>query len=232
MTADPSSPDGGPPTTASAAILLVDDTAAKRLSLRAVLTSLGHEIVEADSGQAALRCLLQRQFAVILLDVRMPLMNGFETAAFIRQRRESEFTPIIFVTAYELPDDDRANPLVAGAVDFITMPVNPEELRAKVSVFVNLFIESQAVESKFQSAHAEVDNWRVLLDNIPIGIFRTDDELRVLYTNADWSALTGLCAGAAYGRTPQDLLGVAAFVPRGPGDDDVDQEVRITSPDA
>ncbi len=96
-------------------------------------------IVEADSGVAALRCVTAQDFAVILLDVRMPIMDGIETAALIRRRRQSEMTPIIFITAHagdEAMDIDR---YAAGAVDFIFAPVVPEELRAKVSVFANLF---------------------------------------------------------------------------------------------
>ena len=82
------------------AVLIVDDDPTKRLALKAVLAPLGYSLVEADSGRAALRCLLAQDFAVILLDVLMPGMNGFETAALIRQRRQSEMTPIIFVTAH------------------------------------------------------------------------------------------------------------------------------------
>ena len=81
-------------------ILIVDDNAAKRLALKAVLQPLGHTIVEAESGLAALRCVMAQDFAVILLDVRMPIMDGFETAALIRKRQQSELTPIIFITAY------------------------------------------------------------------------------------------------------------------------------------
>jgi CheY-like chemotaxis protein len=84
----------------SVPILVVDDNAAKRLALISVLLSLGCRIVEADSGVAALRCVMAQAFAVILLDVRMPDMDGFETAALIRQRRQSEMTPIIFITAF------------------------------------------------------------------------------------------------------------------------------------
>src|SRR5215472_10428542 len=116
-------------------ILVVDDVPEKRLAVEVVLQELGQQIVSVDSGPEALRKLLNEDFAVILLDVNMPEMDGFETAALIRQRKRSEHTPIIFLTAF--PDDTYAvRGYSLGAVDFILTPVVPEILRAKVSVFV------------------------------------------------------------------------------------------------
>ena len=89
---------------ASVPILVVDDDAGKRLALKAILAPLGHHVVEAGSGADGLRCLIARDFAVILLDVRMPIMDGFETAALIRLRKQSELTPIVFITAHT-PDE-------------------------------------------------------------------------------------------------------------------------------
>ena len=124
-------------------VLVVDDNPKKRLALRSVLLPLGYEIVEADSGVAALRCVLEQDFAVILLDVRMPIMDGFETAALIRQRQQSEMTPIIFITAHGSDEIAQTDRYSEGAVDFIFAPINPAELRAKVSVFANLFIRAE-----------------------------------------------------------------------------------------
>jgi CheY-like chemotaxis protein len=124
-------------------ILLVDDNLAKRLALRAVLTPLGHDVVEVDSGLAALRAIVKQDFAVILLDVRMPIMDGFETAALIRKRQQSEMTPIIFITAHGADEVVTTARYVEGAVDFIFAPVVPHELRAKVTVFVNLFRKAE-----------------------------------------------------------------------------------------
>jgi CheY-like chemotaxis protein len=104
-------------------ILVVDDSPAKRLALTAVLAPLGYDIVEADSGIAALRSIMARDFAVILLDVKMPMMNGIETAALIRRRRQSEVTPIIFVTAHEIDQIVSNDGYAEGAVDFIFAPV-------------------------------------------------------------------------------------------------------------
>lgn len=125
-------------------ILLVDDRAEQRLSLVAVLSELGQNIVEAASGREALRALLHQQFAVILLDVNMPGLDGFETAALIRQRQRSEHTPIIFITAYS--DDAHAlRGYSLGAVDYILAPVEPQVLRTKVAVFVDLFKKNEEV---------------------------------------------------------------------------------------
>jgi signal transduction histidine kinase len=125
-------------------ILLVDDRADKLLALEAVLSEMPLEIVRATSGRDALRCLLQREFAVILLDVNMPGMDGFETAQLIRQRRSSEHTPIIFVTAYQ-DEVFMSRGYSLGAVDYILQPVVPEILRSKVSVFVDLYRKNKQV---------------------------------------------------------------------------------------
>lgn len=124
---------------AVASILVVDDNRAKRLALRAILEPLGEDVVESASGGDALRHLLQEDVAVILLDVRMPAMDGFETAEFIRSRQQSELTPIIFVTAFDQAETDIGRGYDLGAVDFVFAPVVPDILRAKVSVFVELF---------------------------------------------------------------------------------------------
>jgi CheY-like chemotaxis protein len=135
----PAPTGAGPPRAGrSPTILLVDDNAAKRFALLAALTPLGYPIVEVDSGFAALRCLGTQEFAVILLDVRMPIMDGFETADLIRRRRQSELTPIIFITAHAEGDILNPDLYVAGAVDFIFTPVAPGELRAKVSHFIQI----------------------------------------------------------------------------------------------
>ena len=122
-----------------ASILLVDDDSNKLVALRSVLDPLDENIVEAHSGTDALRQLLREDFAVILLDVRMPIMNGFETAEMIRQRPASELTPIIFVTALDQAQTDMGRGYELGAVDFVFAPIVPAILRAKVQVFVELF---------------------------------------------------------------------------------------------
>jgi signal transduction histidine kinase len=132
------------PTDDGLAILIVDDRADKLLALSAVLEDICPNIITADSGRKALLRLLEREFAVILLDVNMPVMDGFETAALIRQRKYSEHTPIIFVTAFS---DDMlvARGYSLGAVDYIMAPIVPEVLRTKVSVFLELHRKTREV---------------------------------------------------------------------------------------
>jgi two-component system, sensor histidine kinase and response regulator len=126
-----------------AGILVVDDDATKRFALRTILAPLDEEIVEASSGADALRQMLRNEFAVVLLDVRMPIMDGFETAQLIRQRPRSELTPIIFVTALDQAETDMGRGYNLGAVDFVFAPVVPAIMRAKVSVFVELYRAQQ-----------------------------------------------------------------------------------------
>jgi len=124
-------------------ILIVDDDSTKRFALKTILAPLGEEIVEASSGADALRQLLRQEFAVLLLDVRMPMMDGFETAQLIRQRPRSELTPIIFVTALDQAETDMGRGYDLGAVDFVFAPMVPAILRAKVAVFVELYRAQQ-----------------------------------------------------------------------------------------
>lgn len=131
-------------------ILLVDDNDEKLIALDAVLEELQQNVVKVRSGREALRCLLSQEFAVILLDVNMPGLNGFETAELIRQRKATENTPIIFITAYG--DEvfvERGYSL--GAVDYILTPVVPEVLRSKVSVFVELHRQTEQIRRQAAS---------------------------------------------------------------------------------
>ena len=126
-----------------ASVLIVDDDATKRFALRTILAPLDENIVEASSGADALRQLLRNEFAVVLLDVRMPIMDGFETAQLIRQRPRSELTPIIFVTALDQAETDMGRGYNLGAVDFVFAPVVPAIMRAKVTVFIELYRAQQ-----------------------------------------------------------------------------------------
>jgi signal transduction histidine kinase/DNA-binding response OmpR family regulator len=126
-------------------ILVVDDVPDKLIALEAILDDLGHNIVSVPSGREALRRLLHQDFALILLDVNMPEMDGFETAALIRQRPRSEHTPIIFVTGFS-DETHVSRGYSLGAVDYILTPVVPEVLRAKVAVFADLFKKTELVK--------------------------------------------------------------------------------------
>src|SRR5438045_944340 len=125
-------------------ILIVDDKPEKLLSLEAVLEELHQNVVRAYSGREALRALLNDDFAVILLDVNMPGMDGFETASLIRQRKSTEQIPIIFVTAFG-DENHSSRGYSLGAVDYIQTPVMPEVLKTKVAVFVELYRKTEQV---------------------------------------------------------------------------------------
>jgi signal transduction histidine kinase len=124
-------------------ILMVDDQPAKLLSYEAILSELGENLIRANSGKEALEHLLKIDIAVMLLDVSMPELNGFELAKIIRQHPRFERIAIIFVSAAHLTDADRLEGYRRGAVDYISVPVIPEILRAKVGVFVELHRRSE-----------------------------------------------------------------------------------------
>src|SRR4051812_5864510 len=134
------------PAETKVSILIVDDRADKMLAYETILSELNENIVCARSGKEALRCLLKQDFAVILLDVNMPIMDGFETAALIRQRPRSETTPIIFISAVNDTETHVSRGYSIGAVDYILTPVVPEILRAKIAVFVDLFKKTEQVK--------------------------------------------------------------------------------------
>ncbi|MEU8804098.1 response regulator [Spirillospora sp. NPDC048819] len=121
-----------------AKILLVDDREENLIALEAILSSLDQDLVRARSGEDALKALLTDEYAVILLDVVMPGMDGFETARDIKRRKKTRDLPIIFLTAVNSDPDYAFRGYAAGAVDFISKPFDPWVLRAKVSVFVEL----------------------------------------------------------------------------------------------
>ena len=134
------------PTPERASILVVDDRPDKLLALGSVLEELGQDVVTAVSGEEALKQVLAQDFAVILLDVNMPGLDGLETARLIRGRRKSAHTPIIFITADFQDDAHLKRGYSLGAVDYIGSPVVPEILRAKVRVFVDLFLLARQAE--------------------------------------------------------------------------------------
>ena len=126
-----------------AKILLVDDRPENLLALEAILGSLNQELVRADSGEAALKRLLTDEYAVILLDVQMPGLDGFETATHIKRREKTKNVPIIFLTAISNEPHHAFRGYAAGAVDYLAKPFDPWVLRAKVSVFIELHEKSR-----------------------------------------------------------------------------------------
>jgi signal transduction histidine kinase len=128
-------------------ILLVDDQPARLLTYRAILEPLGHNLVAVGSGLEALEALMKQEFAVVLLDVKMPGMDGFETAALIHDHPRFETTPIIFVTGVHVTEFDRLKGYKAGAIDYVYIPVVPEILRSKVAVLIELDRQRRALQA-------------------------------------------------------------------------------------
>ena len=162
-------------------ILIVDDRPANLLTLESVLEDLGQEIVKATSGREALRYVLRDDYAVILLDVKMPEMDGFETAALIRERDRSRHTPIVFLTAHK-DEEHLFRGYYAGAVDFLYKPINPEVLRSKVSVFVDLSLKTEMLRQQAQVLRARNEELEKQMEQ------RREAELRVLALNTELEA--------------------------------------------
>ncbi|MCU1672433.1 MAG: osaB [Frankiales bacterium] len=118
---------------------MVDDRPENLLALEAILSGLGHQLVKAHSGEEALKRLLVEDYALILLDVQMPGMDGFETAAHVKQRERTRHIPIVFLTAIDGEAHQAFRGYAAGAVDYLSKPFDPWVLRAKVGVFIELF---------------------------------------------------------------------------------------------
>src|SRR5207253_2793626 len=148
-------------------ILLVDDRPENLVALESVLECLGQNMVRAASGREALRRLLEDEFAVILMDVQMPEMDGFETASLIRSREKTQLTPIIFITAINKSDMHVSRGYSVGAVDYVFKPYDPEVLRAKVGAFIELARKRQELQAEVaqrMAAEAQLDAANALLE--------------------------------------------------------------------
>jgi PAS domain S-box-containing protein len=174
-----------------AKILIVDDRPDKLLAMESVLEGLGTDVIRANSGQEALRLLLRFDFALILLDVSMPEMDGFETASLIRQRKRSEHTPIIFVTSINTTETHVTRGYSLGAVDYIFSPIQQEVLRAKASVFIDLFRKNLQVKKQSELLRIEAERradslenrLQTLLNNLGVGVFRISSAGELLEAN-------------------------------------------------
>ena len=139
-------------------ILMVDDHPAKLLSYEAILEELDENLIKANSGREAMEILLKNDVAVVLMDVSMPELDGFELADIIRQHPRFEKTAIIFISAVRLTDIDRLKGYQRGAVDYISVPIVPELLRAKVSVFAELHRKKRDLEMLAASARVRASS--------------------------------------------------------------------------
>ena len=194
------SPENGSALSPRAKVLLVDDHPGKLLALASVFDGLGIELVMAHSGKEALRLLLVDEFAVILLDIMMPIMDGFETATLIHQRKKSQHTPIIFITAMDATEAHIARGYALGVVDYIFAPVAPDVLRAKVSVFIDLFTSkskaTQQANELFQVVEQRADHLESrlesLLNRLNVGVFRTTIDGNLITANPAYFKLYGM----------------------------------------
>ncbi|MEO8184491.1 MAG: response regulator, partial [Deltaproteobacteria bacterium] len=141
-------------------ILVVDDKPENLTAVRAALEELDYRLVEAQSGRDALRRLLQQDFALILMDVQMPTLSGFETARLIRSRERSKHVPIIFITAFGPDETEVLEAYQLGAVDFLMKPIQPQVLRAKASVFVELERRTEQVRRQSEQIRLHVEQER------------------------------------------------------------------------
>jgi PAS domain S-box-containing protein len=188
----------------TARILVVDDHAPNLLTLEATLGDLG-EVVKAHSGEEALLHLLREDFALILLDVQMPGLDGFETARLIKERERSRFIPIIFLTARSRDASHVFRGYAQGAVDYVLKPFSPEILRSKVSVFVELFLKEEQLkrqEALLRQREREAleresaYRYRLLGDAMPLCVFAASPDGQLRYGNRAWTELSGLPADA------------------------------------
>jgi CheY-like chemotaxis protein len=143
--------------------LLVDDRRDNLLALEAILQGLPVQPVAVESGEAALKQLLVEDFAVILLDAQMPNMDGFETASHIKRRERTRHVPILFLTAADRDAQLALRGYAVGAVDYLTKPFDPWVLRAKVSIFVELWMKSQQLREQAEAVRERDTQFRSLV---------------------------------------------------------------------
>ncbi|MFI6759201.1 two-component system response regulator [Micromonospora sp. NPDC050417] len=157
--------------------LLVDDRRENLLALEAILQGLPVHSVAVESGEAALKQLLVDDFAVILLDAQMPDMDGFETASHIKRRERTRHVPIIFLTAADRDAQLALRGYAVGAVDYLTKPFDPWVLRAKVSVFVDLWTKNRQLVAQSEVVRERNAQWRNLTDAVDEAtrLLRSDD---------------------------------------------------------
>ena len=178
-------------------ILMVDDQAGKLLSYEAILSELGENLIKARSAREAMEQLLRNDIAVVLMDVSMPEINGFELADMMHRHPRFQKTAIIFISAVHLSDPDRIKGYQSGAVDYISVPIVPELLRAKVSVFTELHRKTrqleqlnreleQRVEERTEQLRQSEEQFRTLANSIPQLAWMADAQGSIFWYNQRW----------------------------------------------
>jgi PAS domain S-box-containing protein len=203
MSTDADSSRRGAGGAAQPAILVVDDNSANLVAFQATLEPLAHPVVTAASGEEALRHLLQGDFALILLDVQMPGMNGFELADLIKSHVRLANVPIIFVTAISRDTTHVFNGYRHGAVDYLLKPFEPEMLRAKVKVFIELYRTQHTIRAQAQLLHehevrelerCNEERFRDLTESMPLPVWGVEANGNVHVCNRAWTEYSGLTA--------------------------------------
>ena len=196
----------------SASILLVDDYPANLAALEAILEPLGHRLVKATSGRQAIELLAREEVAVVLMDVRMPGLDGFKTAELMRSRWRAKSTPVIFLTAADTEAAAILDGYARGAADFLVRPFEPEILRCKVAVFVDVYLKEQTIRQQAAALRQQEREalerksdlrFRKLMDAMPLCVVVTDTQGRPVYWNESALAYTGV---ALDGATSRDTL--------------------------
>ena len=214
-----------PPTTVSdkVKLLLVDDDRDNLLALQAVLEPLNEELLLAESGMDALRLCLEHDFAAILLDVRMPEMDGFETAEMIRSRKRSRQTPILFLTGYR-SDEQLFRGYDLGAVDFLFKPIVPEVLQSKVAVFVELSRSEQLLRRQAEALARTEQRFRAVLEAAPDAMVITGEDGSIRLANSRTDSLFG------YPREQLIELNIRALIPEWQPPDAPSADLETSTP--
>jgi CheY-like chemotaxis protein len=166
------------PSPQRAKILIVDDTESNRLAFQSTLEGPNHEIIQASDGLEALEFIIDNDFAVILLDIRMPRMGGLETAQNIRARKRSRYTPIIFLSAYEsTPIEVSKGFVIGGVIDYLFSPVDPDMLRNKVAFLTEFYLrnldanrELKELREQFQAQEAKIRELQRMVAGVSAGV--------------------------------------------------------------
>jgi CheY-like chemotaxis protein len=179
--------------------LLVDDNPANLLALESVLEPLDQTLVRAMSGEEALKCVAEQEFAVILMDARMPVLDGFETASRIRQQKQGRHTPIIFTTADGEYRDHAFRGYSHGAVDFLVKPLDPAALVSKIKVFVDLYLRGETIraqEAALREAEREAlarqseTRLQTIIDLMPLCVLALHADGKPYFGNRAWREYT------------------------------------------
>ena len=209
-----------------ASILIVDDRPENLLALEAILDPLGHELIRANSGAEALKKLLVHDFAAILIDVQMPGINGFETVEIIKSRERTRHIPVIFLTAISKEEQYVFKGYEVGAVDYMFKPLQPEVLRSKVSVFVELHLKNERIREQErelrEAAERELAHQHTLeriesrarfsevIASATEAIITFDDDNRITLFNGGAERMFMISAGQMMEKSVLDLLHASA----------------------